>query len=94
MTAGAGVGLFNNPVAGQNTGLGTTSFSSTAAGTSAAGLNSFERVHLTSNLVAVYSPIPGIVDIPVEWDHYERWTQAGNTWGYSNTFRLGANFYW
>jgi len=42
----------------------------------------------------VYSPIPGLTDIYLEWDHWDRWVQASNTHGWSQAFSLGFNIFW
>lgn len=88
-TAAVGVGFFSKPSAAD----GLTNV--TAAGsTTAAQLASFEKRHLASQLNVVYSPVPGLTDIYVEWNHWDRWVQASNTSGTSNQYTVSFNFYW
>ncbi len=86
-TAQFGIGFFNKP-------SNTAGFSNVASGTSAAGLASFEKRHLQSALSVTYSPVPGKVDIGIEWDHWDRWVQASNTSGNGNRYGLHMFFYW
>jgi hypothetical protein len=86
-TAAFGMGFFGKP----SSAAGLTN---SATGNTAAQLASLEKRHLTSQLNAVYSPVPGLTDIYLEWDHYNRWVQASNTSGVNNTYSIGFNFYW
>ncbi len=86
-TAQFGIGFFNKP-------SNTANFSNVASGTSAAGLASFEKRHLQSALAVTYSPVPGKIDMKLEWDHWERWVQASDTSGNGNRYGLSMVFYW
>ncbi len=86
-TAAFGYSFFSKPSAANNlTNTGT------AAG--AAQLAAFERRHLASQLNVVWSPLPGITDIYLEWDHYDRWVQAGRTSADANRYSVGFNIFW
>jgi hypothetical protein len=85
-TASFGMGFFSKPSS-------ASGLTSVAAGTSNAQLASLEKRHLASQLNVVYSPLPGMVDIYLEWDHWERWTQA-QARGRSNKESIGFNFFW
>jgi hypothetical protein len=93
-TAAVGMGFFSKP---SNT-AGLTNCSGGGTGCSAAGtaaqLASFEKRHLASQLNVVWSPLPGITDIYLEWDHWDRWVQASNTSATSQAFSLGINIFW
>jgi hypothetical protein len=86
-TAAFGIGFFSKPsnVAG---------LTNVASGTTAAQLASLEKRHLASQLNVVYSPLPGLTDIYLEWDHWDRWVQASNTHGWSQAVSVGFNIYW
>jgi len=86
-TAAFGMGFFNKPSAAGG-------LTNVAAGNTAAQLASFEKRHLTSQLNVVYSPVPGLTDIYLEWDHYDRWVQATNTSGTNNTYSVSINIFW
>lgn len=86
-TAEIGMGFFNKP-------SNTAGFTNTASGTTGAQLASFEKRHLESGLSLTYSPVPGMMDISAEWDHWERWVQASSTSGHSNAYNLWFIFYW
>lgn len=79
-SADFGIGFFNKP-------SNTVGFSTTQ-------LAHFEKRHLNSALDLTYSPVPGKVDISLEWDHYERWVQAVNTSGRGNVYSATFAFYW
>jgi hypothetical protein len=87
-TAAFGMGFFNKPSAAG----GLTNVTTATGG--AAQLASFEKRHLASQLNVVYSPVPGLTDIYLEWDHYNRWVQATNTSGVANAYTLSVNIYW
>ncbi len=86
-TAAFGMGFFSKPSAANN-------LTNTATGATAAQLAAFERTHLASQLNVVWSPLPGITDIYLEWDHYDRWVQAGRTSADANRYSLGINIFW
>jgi hypothetical protein len=86
-TAAFGIGFFGKP-------SNATGLTNVASGTTAAQLASLERRHLSSQLNVVYSPLPGITDIYLEWDHWDRWVQASNTHGWSQAFSVGFNIFW
>ncbi len=88
-TAAFGMGFFSKP----SNASGLTNVTSTGSAT-AAQLASFEKRHLTSQLNVVYSPVPGLTDIYLEWDHWNRWVQASNTSGVSNAYVINIQFYW
>jgi len=87
-TAAFGMGFFSKPSAAS----GLTNVTSATGG--AAQLASFEKRHLDSQVNVVYSPVPGLTDIYLEWDHWDRWVQASNTSGTSNAYIVQVNFYW
>jgi len=87
MTAAFGMGFFWKPSA-------AAGLSNTAVGTAAAQLTALEKRHLASQLNVVWSPVPGLTDIYLEWDHWDRWVQASQTSGMSNKFGVGFSFYW
>jgi hypothetical protein len=93
-TAAFGMGFFSKPSAAG----GLINCSGTGAGcsggTTAAQLASLEKRHLASQLNVVYSPVPGLTDIYLEWDHYNRWVQATNTSGVNNTYSVTFNIFW
>ena len=84
-TAEVGMGFFSNP---------DSAVSDTASATFNAPQASFEKRHLESALSATYSPVPGRMDISLEWDHWERWTQASGTNGHTNIYNLWFKFFW
>jgi len=86
-TAAFGMGFFSKP-------SNAAGLTNVAAGTVNAQLASLEKRHLTSQLNVVYSPLPGMIDIYMEWDHAERWVQASNTAGRTNKESVGFNFFW
>jgi hypothetical protein len=86
-TAEFGIGFFNKP-------SGTGNFTNVANGTTAAGLASLEKRHIQSGLSVTYSPVPGKIDIGIEWDHWDRWVQASNTSGTGNRYGAHVFFYW
>ena len=86
-TAAFGMGFFSKPSAANN-------LTNVANGTTAAQLAGLERRHLASQLNVVWSPLPGITDIYLEWDHYNRWVQAGQTSAIANAYSLGINIFW
>jgi hypothetical protein len=87
-TASFGMGFFSKPDAAN----GLTNVQSATGG--AAQLASFEKRHLASHLNLVWSPLPGITDIYMEWDHYDRWVQASNTSADANSYSVGINVFW
>ena len=89
-TAEFGIGFFNKPSNAPNSGA----FLNVANGTSAAGLAGIEKRHLQSALSVTYSPVPGRVDIGIEWDHFDRWVQAADTSGTANRYGAHIFFYW
>ena len=101
-TAAVGMGFFSKP--SNAGGLTNCTFVSAAAtppgsgcsasNTTAAQLASFEKRHLDAQFNVVYSPVPGLTDIYLEWDHWNRWVQASNTTGVSEAVSIGMNFYW
>jgi len=87
-TAAFGYSFFNKP----SNINGLTNVASAAGG--AAQLASFEKHHLASQLNVVWSPLPGVTDIYLEWDHYNRWVQASNTTSNANSYSVGLNVFW
>ena len=86
-TASFGMGFFGKP-------SNASGLTNVGTGTTAAQLASFEKTHLMSQLNVVYSPVPGLTDIYLEWDHWDRWVQASNTHGWSQAFSVGFNIFW
>jgi hypothetical protein len=86
-TAEFGIGFFNKPSS-------ASTLTNVANGTTAAGLASIEKRHLQSALSVTYSPVPGRVDIGIEWDHFDRWVQASDTSGTANRYGAHIFFYW
>jgi hypothetical protein len=86
-TAAIGMGFFSKPSS-------ATGLTNVANGTTAAQLASLEKRHLASQFNVIWSPIPGIIDLYVEWEHWDRWVQAANTSGTSQAYRVGANIFW
>jgi Porin subfamily len=89
-TAAFGYSLFSKP---SNT-AGLTNTATGTGGATAAQLAAFEKNHLASQLNLVWSPLPGITDIYLEWDHYDRWVQASNTSATSNVYSVTINVFW
>jgi len=87
-TAAFGYGFFSKP----SNASGLTNVTTSTGG--AAQLASLEKRHLASQLNVVYSPVPGLTDIYLEWDHWNRWVQASNTSGVSNAYSISVNIYW
>jgi len=89
-TAAFGIGFFSKP----SNASGLTNTCTGTLCTTAAQLAGLEKRHLASQLNVVYSPLPGLMDIYLEWDHWDRWVQASNTSGTSQAFSLGFNVFW
>jgi hypothetical protein len=87
-TAAFGYGIFSKP----SNAAGLTNTTTATGG--AAQLASFEKRHLASQLNVVYSPVPGLTDIYLEWDHWNRWVQASGTSGNANAYSISVNIYW
>ena len=86
-TAEFGLGWFDKPSnAADLSAIPTTSSNAALAG--------IEKRHLQSGLSVTYSPVPGRIDIGVEWDHWERWVQVAATSGNGNRYNLHINFFW
>jgi hypothetical protein len=81
------MGFFSKPAAAN----GLTNVN---AGATAAQLAGLEKRHLASQVNVVWSPLPGITDIYLEWDHWDRWVQASNTSGTSQVYSVGINIFW
>jgi Porin subfamily len=81
-----GIGFFGKP-------SNAAGLSSTATATNNAALAGFEKRHLQSGLALVYSPVPGKVDIGLEWNHWVRWVQTGAE-GHTNLYNLNIAFFW
>jgi hypothetical protein len=86
-TAAFGIGFIGKP-------SNANTLTNVASGATAAQLASLERRHLSSQLNVVYSPVPGITDIYLEWDYWDRRVQASNTSGWSQAFSVGFNIFW
>ena len=86
-TAEFGMGWFDKPSNAAN-----LSAIPTASGN--APLAGIEKRHLQSGLSVTYSPVPGRIDIGIEWDHWERWVQVANTTGNGNRYNFHINFFW
>jgi hypothetical protein len=91
-----GIGFFNKPAAaaGWSNCANAGTLACVSGGTTAAQLTSVEKRHLNSAWSITYSPVPGQVDISIEWDHFERWVQASSTNANANIYAMGFNFYW
>jgi Porin subfamily len=89
-TAEFGIGFFGKPSNAPNSGATLN----VASGTTGAALAGLEKRHIESALAVTYSPVPGMVDIQFEWDHFDRWVQASNTSGNAERYGLKMNFYW
>jgi Porin subfamily len=90
-TAEFSMGFFNKP---SNVNDALNTLTNTANGATGAGLAGIEKRHLQSALGVVYSPLPGKVNIALEWDHWDRWVQASSTSGNSNRYALKFFFFW
>jgi len=90
-TAQFGIGFFNKPSNAPTLGGNALNV---ATGTTGAGLAGLEKRHLQSALSVTYSPVPGKIDIGIEWDHWERVVQASNTSGNGNRYGAHVFFYW
>jgi hypothetical protein len=88
-TASFGYSFFSKPSAASS-----LTNAATAGGATAAQLASFEKHHLASHLNLVWSPLPGVTDIYLEWDHYDRWVQASSTSADANNYSVGINIFW
>jgi hypothetical protein len=86
-TAEFGMGFFSKPSNAAN----LSAIPSVAGNAPLAGI---EKRHLQSGLSVTYSPVPGRIDIGVEWDHWDRWVQVANTAGTGNRYNLHVNLYW
>jgi Porin subfamily len=78
-TAEFGIGFFSKPA--------------NAANLSLSGKNGLEKRHLESGLSVIYSPVPGKVDIGIEWNHWARWVQSGG-FGHTNIYNFNVAFFW
>ncbi len=90
MTGAFGMGFFSKPSAA----AGLTNVATGTNGTTAAQLASLEKRHLASQINVVWSPVPGLTDIYLEWDHWNRWVQASSTSAVDNKVSMSFNFYW
>ncbi|MGH7036506.1 MAG: porin, partial [Stellaceae bacterium] len=88
-TAQFGIGFFNKPA-----NAATVGNVNVANGVNAAAMAGLEKRHIQSGLSVTYSPVPGKIDIGVEWDHWERSVQAANTSGNGNRYGAHVFFYW
>ncbi|MGH7034635.1 MAG: porin, partial [Stellaceae bacterium] len=86
-TAEFGMGFFSKPSNAAN-------LSAIPSATGSAPLAGIEKRHLQSGLSVTYSPVPGRIDIGIEWDHWDRWVQVANTTGTGNRYNLHVNLYW
>ncbi|HXS42732.1 MAG TPA: porin [Stellaceae bacterium] len=86
-TAEFGIGWFDKPSNAAN-------LSAIPTATSNAALAGLEKRHIQSGLSLTYSPIPGRIDIGVEWDHWERSVQVANTTANGNRYSAHIFFYW
>ena len=96
-TVEIGVGFYNKPSAAAgftNCANSGSTIACVSGGTNAAQLSSVEKRHMQSSWSLTYSPVPGMMDIVLEWDHWERWVQASSTSGHGNGYGLNFNFYW
>lgn len=86
-TAEFGIGFFNKP-------SGAAGFTAGPTTTANAPLANLEKRHLESGLSATYSPVPGMMDITLEWDHYNRWVQAAGTTSQANVYGATFSIFW
>ncbi len=86
-TADAGVGMFSKP--GAASGL-----TNVAQGATNAQLASLEKQHWTAHTDIIWSPVPGLTDIYLEFDHWNREVQASGTSGEGSKVDVSFIFYW
>jgi hypothetical protein len=86
-TADAGIGFFSKP-------SGASSLTNVAAGTANAQLASLEKRHITAHTDLIWSPVPGLTDIYLEFDHWNRQVQASGTSGQGSKVDVAFIFYW
>jgi hypothetical protein len=81
------MGFFSKPSNAAN-------LSAIPSATGNAPLAGIEKRHLQSSLSVTYTPVPGRIDIGIEWDHWDRWVQVANTTGTGNRYGAHVYFYW
>jgi len=92
-----GVGFFSKPSAAAGlTSVGSTiapGASNIVAGSNAQ-LASLERRHWDSHLWAIWSPVPGLTDFGIGWDHWDRQVYAYHTGVSADEIKFSGRFYW
>jgi hypothetical protein len=98
MSGAFGIGFFNKPDAARGFGNCATNGGAigtcVSGGSTAAQLAGVEKRHIFSGVSLTYSPVPGMVDLKVELDYYDRQVQASNTGASAWAQNMSVAFYW
>jgi hypothetical protein len=96
-TGAFGIGFISKPDAADgfgNCANNTAVNVCVSGGANSAQLASIEKRHIFSAAALTYSPVPGMVDIKLELDYYDREVQATNTNANAFNQNLSVAFYW